>query len=907
MNNFIPSITGGLSILSILATALVVFVFLRLTGVVKAGQSVYQIGRMGRLIAEAPVRIALKPVLWALIKFPAVKGAADLVWSKLTDQSLDRFFDRCFRNSEDELLRGDIEAVARQHYPEGKFPHLYRKDIPEDLQRPLVVDGRLPNGASPAALAPAFIDTVLVGQAYRRAALAGVFWLIVGMLAWNPQSYFGETLKSAIEQSEARTFDYQARQRADGEQNGNLPYLTMGVQLREDVWDLDSLNRKASEQADLQRKVIESRRDAILSSAPSGTITVLLFSFLVFLGTWRGLVRDAAQQKIEPLRRQNKEAIIAWKYRIPERDVQYRAYMAQLTVVREFDNSPLIEIGRASGMFRFRGQLSAPEQGQPVRMSLMDMMQHLLLLGGTGEGKTRSIILPVVKQLLALRATYAAEAKPRAISFYCTDGKAVLWRDIKNAAEKAGQGADVRVIGCNEAAGEYGVDLLDGVDPQLLADIIRSVMRQTKGGEGGDSSFWPDMAADLLRNCATIARAWECTDDGLALVGKTGERIYSLVMIYQLAVDDELQERAVRAVLDAIEDPAQWPYVAEYAGAELMDAIRYVRSQWLRLADATKTGITANVTNAMAPFASNVKLRGAFATGRGQHLMKISDAWGAICLVNVSSLEYGIAGRIVNVMLKTLLYTEARKREMATPEIALGEKLLFVADEFQDLITADVAGMSDSNFWNVARSTGTIGFVSTQGMASLEQAVGRIAADNFALQMRSKIFLRVEDPATMEYAKKLAGKTLRSYTFESDRYESFEALVREQGINPLESGPARIVELPNNYLSALASGWFQVHKASLPISFETWRAAVDVDLRFVPSGTLGKPAGEESILSARQAAYWRQEDKALAYMSDGNHEADVLRDEDMIGMGRAHAYVYLQRAGATRQDLLEIG
>ncbi|MGH8429708.1 MAG: type IV secretory system conjugative DNA transfer family protein, partial [Solimonas sp.] len=497
--------------------------------------------------------------------------------------------------------------------------------------------------------------------------------------------------------------------------------------------------------------------------------------------------------------------------------VQYRAYLAQLKVVREFDKSPLIDIGLASGMFRFRGQLSAPEQGQTVRMSLIDLMQHLVLLGGTGEGKTRSIILPVVKQLLALRASYAAEAKPRAMSFYCTDGKAVLWRDIKGAAEKAGQGGDVRVIGCNETAGEYGVDLLEGVDPQLLADIIRSVMRQTKGGEGGDSSFWPDMAADLLRNCATIARAWESTDDGLALVGKTGERIYSLVMIYQLAVDDELQERAVRAVLAAINDPAQWPYVAEYAGAELMDAIRYVRSQWLRLADATKTGITANVTNAMAPFASNVKLRGAFATGRGQRLMKIADAWGSICLVNVSSLEYGIAGRIVNVMLKTLLYTEARKREMANPDIGLDEKLLFVADEFQDLITADVAGMSDSNFWNVARSTGTIGFVSTQGMASLEQAVGRIAAENFALQMRSKIFLRVEDPATMEYAKKLAGKTLRSYTFESDRYESFEALVREQGVNPLESGPARIIELPNNYIGALASGWFQVHKASLPV------------------------------------------------------------------------------------------
>jgi len=41
-------------------------------------------------------------------------------------------------------------------------------------------------------------------------------------------------------------------------------------------------------------------------------------------------------------------------------------------------------------------------------------------------------------------------------------------------------------------------------------------------------------------------------------------------------------------------------------------------------------------------------------------------------------------------------------------------------------------------------------------------------------------------------------------------------------------------------------------------------------------------------------------------MTEGNHQADVLQDEDLISMGRSHAYVYLQRAGATRQDIAEI-
>lgn len=909
MNNVLPfDITGGLGIFSVLGVALVVFIVMRVTGIVKPGQSVYQLGRMFQFAAEAPVRLALKPLLWALFKVPGAKRAGDALWSKLTDESLERFFDRMFRNSDNALLRGDIEALARQRYPESRYPHLWMKDIPEDLQRPLVIDGRLPNGASPATLAPTFIDTVLVGQAYRRAVLAGLFWAFMGILLWHPQTYFGKSLATVTEQAENRTTESRMARRAAGPSVAELPYVTMGVQLHEDAWDMETLNAKVREQTDLQGKVMSNRRDAIISSAPGGLVTSLLFGLLVFFGTWRGLVRDAAQQKIEPLRRQNKEAIVQWKYRIPERDVQYRAFLAQLQVVQEFDKSPLIEIGTGSGLFRFRGHLSAPNRGQAMRYSLTDMSQHTLLLGGTGQGKTRTIIIPVVKQLLALRAKSKEGGMTRAISFYCTDGKAVLWRDIKQAADEMGQGGDVRVIGCDEAAGEYGVDLMEGVDPQLLADIIRSVMRQAAANSGASGDdFWPNLASNLIRVCAVIARAWECTSDGLDLISKTGERIYSIVMVYQLALDDELQERAVRAVLDALNDEKQWPYIAEYAGVELMDSIHYLRKSWMELAKDTKTGITANVTSALAPFASNTRLRSAFATGRGKNLMSIADAWGSICLVNVSSLEYGVAGRIVNVALKTLLYTEARKREMLNPKIGLAEKLLFVADEFQDLITADVAGMSDANFWNVARSTGTIGFVSTQGMSSLEQAIGRVAADNFALQMRSKIFLQVEDPATIDYAKKLAGNALRSYTFESDRYESFEGLVRELGENPLESGPARIVELPNNYIGALASGWMQAYKSSLPLTFDTWRAAVDLDLRFVPGGGPFSKTSEESRLSAEGHAYERQQDKTRAYMSEGNHDGEILRNDDMIGMGRAHAYVYLQRAGATRQDLAEIG
>lgn len=900
MNNLFSFGSNFGTLGTVFLIAFAVFIVLRLTGLTKGGQSVYQIGRGLQFLAEAPVRLAIRPLLWLVWKIPGAKRAGEWFWSNLTDESLQHFFDRRFAKSKSDLLRGDIEAVARKRFPPEKWPHLWMNKIPDDLVRPLIEDGRLCGSAPATILAPSYVDTVLVGQAFRRAVLAGLFWGFIGLVAWHPQIYLGLPMNGKIAQAGDRSGQAGFDKRRPGS-GVDLAYQTAGIQLQEDSWDIEAMNAKIREQSELQGKVLENRREAILASAPGGGITAVLFGVLVFFGTWRGLVRDAAQQRVEPLRQMTKDGIVRYKYRLVERENTYAAYIKQIQKATGYDkDSPIITLGTATGTLLFRGAKNAPMKGQKMCYTLEDCSSGTLVTGGTGGGKTRTLITPVVNQLLDLRRKAIEASNPRQLSFYCTDGKAVLWRDIKAAAEAAGQGDDVRIIGCNEAAGEFGVDLLEGVDPQLVADIIRSVMRQTKGDSGSDS-FWPDMAAVILRHTAVVGRAWEMTDDGMELVGVSGERIYSLVMIYQLSLDPELQERAVKAILAALEDPQQWPIMEPFATVELFDSIRYMRSQWTTLADATKTGITANITNAMAPFASNAKLRSAFASGRGKNLMTIDEAWGSICLVNISSLELGVAGRIVNVMLKTLLFTQARKREMADPRIGAREKMAFVADEYQDLITSDVAGLSDTNFAAVCRSTGLFYWIATQSIASLEQAVGQISARAFVQQMRNRVYLRVEDIATIQHAIDNAGETDRSYMFDGEHYESYEAKVRELGYDPIEAGPARIRELPDNYVKALASGWRYAHLASVPISFDTWRAAFELDDRFVPSGW---KTSEEAQLSAMQAAAWRQEDRNRQALTEGNHKAPLLLKEDVNGMGQAMAYIYVQRAGAMRQDVV---
>lgn len=570
-----------------------------------------------------------------------------------------------------------------------------------------------------------------------------------------------------------------------------------------------------------------------------------------------------------------------------------------------FDKSATVSLGKATGVFGFRGALGAPMPGQSVRMSLQDLAQHVLVLGGTGEGKTRTVLMPLLRQLLTLRGVMR-NANRGALSVYATDGKGVLWKDVRKLAEELGQGEDVVVIGANADAGEMGVDLLEGVEPQQVGDILRSVARQV-GGSSRDS-FWPDMASELVRNVATVARAWQFTDSGMIYEQKsetseTPERVYSLTSIYLLIMQPKLLKEALNGIEAArIEDAVE---LRPFATPDLDYAINYLTTAWEEMAKDTRSGIVANVTQLMSPFATNLELRKAFASGGAKKLINIRDAWKQIVLVNVPSLEYGIAGRIVNVFLKTLLYTEARRRELVDGSIGEREKLVFLADEFQDLVTADIAGLSDATFWNVARSAGVIGVIASQGVAAFEQTIGKTETANLLLQFRSKVFLRSEDVGTIEFAQKLAGKTLRSQTFREDQYESAAGLVAERGdVFTLEK-PAVIGESARDRVDHAADALTWIGAAIVGPRFNTYRALFRVDTRFLPAGGLGDDGNAR--LQAEQAAFWRAEDKELSMLTSGNLEADLVQPSDVLSMGRAHALMLVQRAGATRADLVRIG
>lgn len=106
------------------------------------------------------------------------------------------------------------------------------------------------------------------------------------------------------------------------------------------------------------------------------------------------------------------------------------------------------------------------------------------------------------------------------LSFYCTDGKGGFMARSRKAPLSNQDKALISELLGDTDAGEYGVDILNGVDPQFVGETIRSIMQQAnRGGESGDLP-WPTMRGLSFVTppyCASgmgTDRRWRCVDAG---------------------------------------------------------------------------------------------------------------------------------------------------------------------------------------------------------------------------------------------------------------------------------------------------------------------------------------------------------------------------------------------------------
>lgn len=830
------------------------------------------------------------------------------------------------------LIRGDRRAAAELLASPKKFPHLYMS-VPDDLERSIIEDGRICNGQAPAtALAGVTLTGEYVVEAWKDATRAAMRVGYILLVAFAVSAFFGIAAKSAVNSVIGTLSSNKTGHALPAMKEGNTEAkLKMVAEHYADVFDEAAAVKIFDEVQANSRRATDAEETAnTVNSWISGFVSFIVFMLGAALATvaiarvfWiarlRGVIFNSVDVSMSPLRYHMREALQRWRWRMPERDMLLSAYADQVKFATEIDKSPTIEIGTSIGLMEHRGHLLAPLRGTTIKMSIADILQHVEVLGGSGEGKSRNLYVPVVRQLIALRK----QGYP--ISIYATDDKGAIGADIVEAANEAGLDAD-EVVTIGTAPNDYRIDLCETLSPPELADIIQSVSAQVSGDRG--DSFWPEMASDLISQVGVVLQAYERTTHGKEWMEINNQRSYSIMNILRVGSDDRLIADIATMIVKSIKEE-----IEVFRGLNLEQitgALSYFTGMYLPLVDQTKDGIKANMRKALKSFAAQPQIAEGFASGRGEKMLPASVLMDArIKIVNVSQIEFGSAGRMVAVMLKTLLFKQARMAELRNPKSAkerlkwwfnpdlsipadeLNKKAItiFLADEYQALVTASSGdGLSDATAWNVLRSAGIGGIVLSQSVSAFRMALGSEATENMRRNWRTKIILRTEDLDTIEEAKKLAGKTMRFYSLDNSLIESAASAKREFDVAP-ERMPKLVwtddmEKFPTSYTLATASNKYE---------FKSFEKPYELDTRFVGAGNsllinilTGSNGPINDVSNAMQNAYWRQEDKISGALQHGIVDVDAVRDEDIMEMGRARALVFVQRGGGTRVDVVEL-
>lgn len=847
------------------------------------------------------------------------------------------------------ILENKRLAYAEHFWPRAKTPTLY-KQIPKDVTRSIVSDGRIigtdisvVNSLAGAALTPE-----VVNASYKDAVRDGAkaaFFIFGAMLV---AIWIIVSISTEAQNRISTNASYGMRNDA---MSSPLSQADVVAKYQDifTVTEYESVVKALAENAEAEAKrgAVVAKTIAVMTVLIAGLINSSLLAIgaliiavgcglLVWLGSWRGRVFTILDEHLNDFRRGEREALQRWRWRHEGRRLDYQAYCSQVETVTEIDRSPIIQLGEALGVTEFRGHLLGARPATPICMSIMDLMQHIEVYGNTGEGKSRNVYKPIVRQLLKLRS----EGYP--IALYATDNKGDVGKDVTALAKEAGI-PDSEVITIGTGPDDYRVDLLDGLEPIEFTTVMQAVAVQA-GGKSGDT-FWPSMASDIILQIMIVLRAAELSMGGVMWGVQNGRRLYSILSILETLTNDALLDEAIGFVTDAVENvtPAGFdvekygvsyePGEVDADGVQLVDtpysrvhavasdgtlnrALSYINARWKTMVDATKDGIRANARNSLRAFATIPEISRGFADGEHEKLLPASELHGnRITIINISNIEFGEGARFVNILLKSLLYKQARLAQKRDPLSAVrrdnywrnakpGKEFdehfltVFLADEFQSLVTSDRSGtgMSDAEAWNVLRSAGVAGILISQSIAAYAFAVGEEATRNMRNNWLTTICLRTSDAPTIDCLKDLAGKSMRFKAGRPNLIESAVAARYEYNADPDNMCPAMYSKDVRKLRLSSRIAW----------AFDDFLTGnEEIEGNYLQSNSQSGPnsVGAKSPIDIE----WRYADKHEASLTDHNvSEEDTVRKEDFVLMGRGRAFVFCQRGGGTRVEFVKL-
>lgn len=205
--------------------------------------------------------------------------------------------------------------------------------------------------------------------------------------------------------------------------------------------------------------------------------------------------------------------------------------------------------------------------------------ENIALVGSSGLGKTSSILLPMLFELMRM-----------GYSIICTDPKSELYRETYAVAVAAGY--KIKVINLLDGQFEYsdGIDLVKLIrtssDPQTAADVMaKQLIVNFQGESTGKDTFW--VLANL--NCLKLALLYVALSDNFTTTTRPNASgsYRTIEAVYALLTSDNMLE----TLREAIEKS---PVDKEYLSAPFNIWSKHREAETIRAGLGTALGLLQN-------------------------------------------------------------------------------------------------------------------------------------------------------------------------------------------------------------------------------------------------------------------------------------------------------------------------
>lgn len=428
------------------------------------------------------------------------------------------------------------------------------------------------------------------------------------------------------------------------------------------------------------------------------------------------------------------------------------------------DQTPLIRLGTATGTFSGLYDPFSPDQGLPVVVSGADLATHLLALGTTQTGKT--------VMLRNVLCQWIAKACGGAVIL---DGKGSLASEFR---ELPGYLLiEPQIVDGAGSVVQAGVSLglIEGLEPGRVSEAIYNVVFSAEKSGSGNAKFFMDSALILGRHAEQLLHqlarttakqgepvekrwSWTLADLDLLsdrLVSMMPEAKWRSVTATRLSAGDDAGDPSgigndFRFWIDYLR--AHSPEVGR--GGLLDAAIHYAEITMQGMDEDTRANIHATFKSWTSPMLSNASLLPWCKSEKGVDIS--APLKGGVMGINLPQVKFGIAGAMVQGLIRQRLFSAIRMRADRPNWREDGStSVMFMVDEAQEIV-----GTSDRELLAIARSLGAVMVYASQSADAFVAKMGRDQAAEFFPNFRSMVVLR-SSPASYALIRDVLGHVQR--------------------------------------------------------------------------------------------------------------------------------------------------